>query len=119
MGQGFILQAASAWGEAMEAFDRVFELIGDGDEEIMTMKATVAVLRGLRAREESAWCLCQLGSHEEASRGLETVLEKLDAASVGNEHKGDPQDRARCLWKIGKCLLASESESEYLGLICD
>lgn len=96
----------------MEAFDRVFELIGDEDEWSMTLRATVAVLKGLRAREESSWCLCQMRRYEEALSGLEIVSQRL------SEDLGDAQinsDRARCLWRIGKCLLASESEPESSG----
>jgi superkiller protein 3 len=118
MGRGFILQAASAWEGAMEAFDRVFELIGDDDEGSMTLRATVAVLRGLRAREESAWCLCQLGRHEEALSGLENVSERLNAVGGNEDNDGARinSDRARCLWRIGKCLLASEGESKIIWI---
>lgn len=114
MGRGFILQAASTWEGAMEAFDRVLESSEDDDERGMSLKANVAVLRSLRAREESAWCLCQLGRYEEASSGLETVSQRLDAGS-GNEDNDDARadsDRARCFWRIGNCLLASESGSK-------
>jgi superkiller protein 3 len=112
MGRGFILQGASTWEGAVEAFDRVFELIGDDDEERMTLKAKVSVLRGLRSKEESAWCLCQLGRHEEALSGLENVSQRLTAGEV-NDDARIKSESARCHWRIGKCLLASESESNY------
>ena len=114
MGRGFIFQAASNWQGAVEAFDRVFELIGDEDEESMSLKAIVGVLAGLRAREESAWCLRQLGRIEEALSGLEIVLQRLNLSSRNEEGDGARinLDHGRCLWRIGMCLLASESESK-------
>ena len=99
----------------MNAFNHVFESSDEEEEARMTLKANVTVLRSLRAREEGAWCLCQLGRHQEALNGLENVSQKLNASSSGDEDNEDAQinsDRARCFWRIGKCLLASEGESK-------
>jgi len=117
MGRGFILQAASTWEGAMGAFDRVLKSSEDDDERGMSLKANVAVLGSLRAREESAWCQCQLGRYEEALNGLETVSQMLDPGGGGNEGNDDARinsDRARCFWRIGNCLLTSEGGSNNL-----
>ena len=94
MGRAFILQAASEWGAAMEAFEQVSSFL---EEDTM---------RGLRAREESAWCRCQLGQYEEALHGLQHVLELLNDI----DKESIIPHRARCLWRIGKCLLSNDGE---------
>ena len=89
MGRAFILQAASKWEKAAAAFEEVSALLPD-DVDV-----------GLRAREECAWCRCQLGFVEECLAELQFVLDLL------NELDGEESnhDRARCLWRIGKCYL--------------
>lgn len=96
IGRAFVLQAASEWEAAMEAFDQVSFLEGD-------------TMRGLRAREESVWCRCQLGQYQEALCGLQHVLELLNNV----EEEGIKSHRARCLWRIGNCMLSIDCE--FLG----
>jgi superkiller protein 3 len=89
MGRAFILRAASKWEEAAGVFEEVSALLPD-DVDV-----------GLRAREECAWCRCQLGLFEECLAELQLVLNALDELD-GEELN---HDRARCLWRIGKCYL--------------
>ncbi|KAF8972954.1 hypothetical protein BDZ97DRAFT_1900816 [Flammula alnicola] len=100
MDRAFILQSASNWNDAAAVFDQVASLLPD-DMEV-----------GLRAQEESAWCICQLGRYEEALQVLQQVLDTL------NDLAGDGlnSERARCLWRIGKCNMAiggSNIQSAY------
>jgi len=89
MGRAFIFQAASKWEQAASVFEEVSALLPD-DVDV-----------GLRAREECAWCRCQLGLFEESLAELQLVLDALDELDEEElEH-----DRARCLWRIGKCYL--------------
>ena len=87
MDRAFILQAASDWEAAAKVFDEVASLVPD---DLHT---------GLRAREESAWCKYQLGRVQEGLQGLQSVSSTL-ATLEGDDVK---HDRARCLWRIGKC----------------
>jgi superkiller protein 3 len=89
MGRAFILQAASKWEEAASVFEKVSSLLPD-DMDV-----------GLRAREECAWCRCQLGSFEECLTELQLVLDSLN--DFGGEELN--HDRAQCLWRLGKCYL--------------
>lgn len=87
MGRAYILQAASDWEGAAAVFDQVSSLLPDDLDT------------GLRAREESAWCACQLGRYEESLHELQHVLDTLE--DLVGDHLGS--ERARCLWRIGKC----------------
>ncbi|PPQ64992.1 hypothetical protein CVT26_015701, partial [Gymnopilus dilepis] len=87
MDRAFILQAASDREAAAKVFDEVASLLPD---DLHT---------GLRAKEESAWCKYQLGRVQEGLQGLQSVSSTL-ATLEGDEVK---HDRARCLWRIGKC----------------
>jgi len=89
MGRGFILQATSKWEEAASVFEEVSTLLPN-DVDV-----------GLRAREEHAWCRRQLGLFEECLAELQLVLGNLNDS--GGEELN--HDRARCLWRIGKCCL--------------
>ena len=87
MGRAYIMQAASDWEGAAGVFDEVSSLLpGDIDT-------------GLRAREESAWCACQLGRYEECLVERQQVLDTLE--DLVGDHLGS--ERARCLWRIGRC----------------
>jgi superkiller protein 3 len=85
MGRAYILQAAKRWKDASVLFAKVENLLQD-DVEI-----------GLRAREENAWCLCQIGNLETGVQGLQSVHETLQI--LDNRES----DIARCLWRLGKC----------------
>ncbi|KDR75408.1 hypothetical protein GALMADRAFT_98862 [Galerina marginata CBS 339.88] len=87
VGRAFILQAASKWEEAAVVFDQVSSLLSEDTES------------GLRAREESAWCLCQLGRSKDGLQSLQRVLDILNSVEGPNLDS----DRARCLWRIGRC----------------
>ncbi len=90
--RAFIFEAESKWNAAMQAFDQAANLFGED------------TLNGMRALEGSAWCRSQMGQHEEALRSLEHVfglLNDIDDESIN-------RDRARCLWRIGKCTLAGD-----------
>lgn len=86
MGRGYILQAIKKWEEAGALFSRVDSLLPDDIDE------------GLRAREEHAWCQCQVESEiEDGFVALQAVQDALD------ELDGRETDNARCLWRLGKC----------------
>ncbi|KAG5653623.1 hypothetical protein H0H81_011849 [Sphagnurus paluster] len=84
MGQAYIAQAAGKWSEASKLFSRVEVLLADD------------LVDGLRAKEENAWCLCQLGDLE---NGI-TILQIIADILKDLEDRGE--DHARCLWRIGK-----------------
>lgn len=86
MGRAFILEKASKWEEAITLFARVDELLPD-DLSI-----------GVRAREENAWCRCQIGDVVEGLAILQSIVPILQ--NIGDSAAGDA---ARCLWRIGKC----------------
>ncbi|KAL0956081.1 hypothetical protein HGRIS_002250 [Hohenbuehelia grisea] len=91
MGRAFILQASKKWKEAAQGFSKVVEL---GPEE--------EVVR-LHAAEELAWC-----------RGLsENPNQGIDALKVVLEQYPEDwsADRARCLWRIGKCYWNLDGEA--------
>ncbi|KAH9485295.1 Superkiller protein 3 [Psilocybe cubensis] len=87
MDRAYILQAASSWAEAGAVFVQVSSLLSEHSEI------------GMRAKEESAWCKCQLGQYEAGGEELHHVLDALNNLE-GEEYNSD---RARCLWRIGKC----------------
>lgn len=85
MGRGYILQCVDKWDEAATLFAKVGQLIPEDLDS------------GLRAKEEQAWCQSQAHDIENSIAGLKNVLEVLD-------HLDDRDlDRARCLWRLGKC----------------
>lgn len=90
MGQAFVLQAALKWKDAGDTFDRVSSIIPD-DANL-----------GLRAREEGAWCKVQINLCEEGLLDLQHVLDALNRFEDDDKRN---LDRARCLWRIGKCYM--------------
>lgn len=97
MGRAFVQQATLKWKNAGATFDLVYSIIPD-DTKL-----------GLRAREESAWCKVQINLFEEGLVDLQQVLDALNELDDDNDKR--KSDRARCLWRIGKCciLLAGPS----------
>ncbi|KAF8160990.1 TPR-like protein [Crassisporium funariophilum] len=87
MGRAFILQAALEWENAAAVFDQISSLLPD-DLDV-----------GLRAREEAAWCRCQLGHSETGLQELQQIL--IDLSDLSDDSRNS--DCARCLWRIGKC----------------
>jgi superkiller protein 3 len=85
MGRGYILEYMSKWDEAGSLFAQVTQLIPEDLEN------------GLSAKEENAWCHFQTQDIESCVTGLKNVLDVLD-----NLDDRD-LDKARCLWRIGKC----------------
>jgi len=90
MGQAFVQQAALKWKDAGATFDRVSSIIPDD------------VNLGLRAREEGAWCKVQINLCEEGLVDLQLVLDALNGLDDDDKRNSD---RARCLWRIGKCYM--------------
>ena len=85
MGRAYTLQHAGKWREAQTIFDRVAVLLPDDLDE------------GIRAQEESAWCVMQSHDPEGAATSLQKVLEILDSL------EGRETDQARCWWRLGQC----------------
>ncbi|KAF9007975.1 hypothetical protein BDQ17DRAFT_1275914 [Cyathus striatus] len=85
MGHAYILEETMRWEDAGSLFEKVSNLIGTEEDE------------GLRAREESGWCQCKMGNTDMGIQQLKGVLEVL------NDLNGRESDRARCLWRLGKC----------------
>jgi superkiller protein 3 len=85
MGRGYIFQAEKRWKDASDLFTKVELLLHDNLET------------GLRAREENAWCLCQIGNLETGLERLKSVYETLQTLDSRE------LDIARCLWRLGKC----------------
>jgi hypothetical protein len=65
-------------------FSKVYSLLPDDLDD------------GLRAREETAWCQCQIKETETGIASLQAVLETLTGL------EGRNFDTARCLWRLGK-----------------
>lgn len=98
--RAFILEAESQWNAARQAFDQAANLFEENTSN------------GRRALEESVWCRSQLGQHEEALRSLEHIFGLLN--DIDDERLN--RDRARCLWRIGKCTLATNGGPYHLIL---
>ncbi|KAG6908388.1 hypothetical protein DXG01_004817 [Tephrocybe rancida] len=84
MGRAFILQAAQKWDDAALLFAKVDELLPEDHSD------------GLRAREENAWCRCQVDDVDDGIAILQTIVGTLQNLDDRGE------DTARCLWRIGK-----------------
>ncbi|KAJ4468236.1 TPR-like protein [Lentinula aciculospora] len=97
LGKGYILESGNKWEEAAVHFAKVLELLGDGDD------------KGLRAKEEYAWCISRGGDIQGGIDSIENVLQIL------NDLEGRDHDRARCHWRLGKCLWDLGSEKTILG----
>lgn len=85
MGQAYILRDAGRWADAAEVFSEVAKLAPDDAGH------------GLRAKEEYAWCHCQIGHTQKGLLTLNEVLKALEQKDTCNS------DCARCLWRIGQC----------------
>ena len=82
IGRGYVLQHIGKWEEAESLFTKATSLIPPGTP------------KSVRAKE-GAWCLSRIRV-EGGAQALKEVLSDLQ----GEEHD---MDRARCLWRIGKC----------------
>jgi superkiller protein 3 len=98
MGRGYVMQSAKRWEDARELFGRVAALRPDDLAE------------GIRAKEEEAWAEVHLENLDIAEGALRSILETLD----GTEERGE--DKARCSYRLGRCLWARGSS--FIGL-CD
>ncbi|PCH43840.1 hypothetical protein WOLCODRAFT_138620 [Wolfiporia cocos MD-104 SS10] len=88
MGKGSILQHSGKWSDASELYAKVVKLIPDDLEH------------GIRAKEEHAWCLAKFDGGK-----LEDAMTDLRAVATALDHLEDrEEDKARCWWKVGKCL---------------
>lgn len=83
IGRGYVLQHSRKWEEAEGLFTKATSLIPPGTP------------KSVRVKEESAWCLSKI-QIEKGVQALKDVLNDLQ----GDEHD---MDRARCLWRVGKC----------------
>lgn len=105
MSRGYVHEYANQWEEARDVFAKVVE-ITSGMESQDQMHDY-----GLRAREEFAWCDVQLGELEKGEEGLKAVID-----SIGDGAEGREEDKARCLWRLGKAHW--EMGGKYLSLVC-
>ncbi|KAG1844187.1 hypothetical protein DFJ58DRAFT_731304 [Suillus subalutaceus] len=95
MGKGYIFQYAEKWEEAEVLFAQAANQLPDDMD------------KGVEAKEESAWCLSRM--HADAGvDALKAVFETL------NDIEDRDIDKARCLWRIGRCYwdLGGESREE-------
>lgn len=98
MGRAYIYQAKGEWNDAELLFCRITQLLPD-DLDI-----------GLRAREERAWCQCQMNDFDNGLSGLQSVIISL------NHIHGRDSDVSRCLWRLGSShwrLGGDEREAAY------
>ena len=84
MARAYVLQHVEKWAEAGILFAKVAKLVPD-DIDV-----------GLRAKEEHAWCIFQAGDIDAGIIGLKSVLDIL------GELEEREEDKARCLWRLGK-----------------
>jgi superkiller protein 3 len=92
LGRAYILQHSGKWSDAGNLFAKVIELLPEDLND------------GLRAKEEHAWCQCQAHDTESgviALRNVQDVLAELQDRET---------DRARCLWRLGKCYWDMDGE---------
>ncbi|KAG1851683.1 superkiller protein 3 [Suillus subluteus] len=95
MGKGYIYQYTEKWEEAEVLFAQAAKQLPDDMD------------KGVEAKEESAWCLSRI--HADAGvDALKAVFETL------NDIEDRDIDKARCLWRIGRCYwdLGGESREE-------
>jgi superkiller protein 3 len=85
MGRAHILQSMDKWDEAGTLFAKVTQLVPEDLEN------------GLRAKEEHAWCQFHACDVQSGIAGLKSVLEVLKGLNDRD------LDKARCLWRLGKC----------------
>ena len=97
MGRAFILEQARKWDEAATLFARVDELLPDN------------LSTGVRAREENAWCRCQIDDADEGLIILKSIVHIL--RDMGNSG----EDAARCLWRIGQCYWRMNGKSSVIS----
>ncbi|KAG9316442.1 superkiller protein 3 [Chiua virens] len=83
IGRGYVLQYTGRWEEAEGLFTKATSLLSPGTP------------KSIRAKEEGAWCLSKV----QITQGVQALKEVLN--DLQGEEYG--MDRARCLWRIGKC----------------
>ncbi|KAH7915212.1 superkiller protein 3 [Hygrophoropsis aurantiaca] len=84
IGRGYVLQTADKWEEAEGLFGKADDLL------------PADLQKGLRAKEERAWC--------QSRTRLEDGLTSLkDVFRIWDDLGDRDADKARCLWRIGKC----------------
>lgn len=92
MSRGYVYEYAKQWEQGRDIFFKVMEITGGGGDDEYGVSD-----HGLRAREEYAWCDVQLGELEKGAEGLKAVIEM-----IGEDVEGKEEDKARCLWRLGK-----------------
>ncbi|KAG1771164.1 superkiller protein 3 [Suillus placidus] len=84
MGKGYVFQYAEKWEEAEVQFAQAAEQLSDDMD------------KGVEAKEESAWCLSRI----HADAGVDALKEVFETLK---DIVGRDTDKARCLWRIGRC----------------
>lgn len=85
MGKGYVFQHAEKWEEAEVLFAQAANQLPDDDMN-----------KGVEAKEEGAWCLSRM----HADAGVDALKEVFE--TLKNIEDRDI-DKARCLWRIGRC----------------
>ncbi|KAG1761965.1 superkiller protein 3 [Suillus occidentalis] len=96
MGKGYVFQHAEKWEEAEVLFAQAANQLPDDDMD-----------KGVEAKEEGAWCLSRM----HADAGVDALKEVFE--TLKNIEDRDI-DKARCLWRIGRCYwdLGGESRED-------
>ncbi|KAF8629945.1 hypothetical protein AX15_003181 [Amanita polypyramis BW_CC] len=100
LGRAFILQASYKWEESGTLFLRIVDMLPEDAHD------------RLRCMEEAAWCQFQYGQYEEGLASLQRSLTLMNAFP----NRG--LDRARCLWRIGKCHWAMDGDDRQEPYRC-
>jgi len=84
MGKGYVFQYAEKWQEAEILFSQAAKQLPEDMD------------KGLRAKEEGAWCLSRMrvDAGADALKDVFETLKDIDDREIG---------KARCLWRIGRC----------------
>ncbi|KAG2113725.1 superkiller protein 3 [Suillus discolor] len=95
MGKGYVFRYAEKWEEAEVLFAQAAEQLPDDID------------KGVEAKEESAWCLSRM----HADAGVDALKEVFETLK---DIEDRDTDKARCLWRIGRCYwdLGGESREE-------
>ncbi|KAG2355063.1 hypothetical protein BDR07DRAFT_1304231 [Suillus spraguei] len=95
MGKGYVLQLAEKWEEAGVLFAQAAKQLPDDMD------------KGLGAKEENAWCLSRM----RADAGVDALKDVFETLK---DIEDRDIDKARCLWRIGRCYwdLGGESREE-------
>ncbi|KAG2745039.1 superkiller protein 3 [Suillus brevipes Sb2] len=96
MGKAYVFQHAEKWEEAEVLFAQAAKQLSDDDMD-----------KGAEAKEEGAWCLSRM----HADAGVDALKEVFETLK---DIEDRDIDKARCLWRIGRCYwdLGGESRED-------